>query len=98
MKCNRLNCDNEARWQLGWRAWALGYPKSSHPPIDSYIGLAVCDEHKREVTIDWIVTPEGAAQINQVMASRRLAPLDFKNAEPIFHELVDGKLYMGPKA
>lgn len=93
MNCDRRDCKETARWQLGWRAWARGYPKTS-VPIESYLSLAVCDDHKAGTTMKDIVTPEASARVNNELQRLGRAPLDFDGAEPIFHEIIDGKLFM----
>src|ERR1017187_9240888 len=93
MNCDRQECKNKARWQLGWRAWARGYPKTS-TPIERYLSLAVCDDHKAETKIEDLMTPEAVARTNNELLRRGYAPLNLEAAEPVFHEIIDGKLYM----
>lgn len=94
MHCDIKGCKNEARWQIGFRAYAVGYAKSERTKIESYLGLGVCEEHKLETKREDIITPENSALINNRLVSLHYVPLDMKNAEVIFHEIIDGKLYM----
>jgi hypothetical protein len=44
MDCGYLGCLNEAKWQLGWRAWAVDHPKTSKP-LNCCMNVVVRDEH-----------------------------------------------------
>lgn len=93
MKCNKLNCQNDAKYQLGWRAWATGHGKDTVPLV-GYVGLAVCEDHKKVTTLEQITSPEGNARINTQLAAMGKAQLDFSQGEIVFHDLLDGKLFM----
>lgn len=98
MNCSRKGCPHEAKWQLGFRAYARDHPRSKRTMIETFMSLAVCEEHMNTMTIADIVTPQGAEVLNNTMIRSGRAPLAMEEAEPIFHELIDGKLYMGPKS
>jgi hypothetical protein len=91
--CGFSGCLNEAKWQLGWRAWAIDRSKSDNP-LMCCMNAVVCDEHKARLTIKHLVpSPEIAAKINDDLERCGGAPLDFNRAEPLFHEIVDGVLW-----
>lgn len=97
VRCSRQDCIAPGKWQPGWRAWAKGFSKRTSVPIVSYMGLALCDGHKADTTIEDLVTPEGAAMVNAELEKMRKVPLDFSTAEVVFHEIKDGKLFMPGK-
>jgi hypothetical protein len=96
MKCHKEGCDEKAHWQLGWKAYALGYPTTTSQLVQSFISIAVCDKHKEDVGIHDLITPEGAAIINESFTKQGVCPLDFTTAELLFHPVIGEKLYMGP--
>lgn len=95
MDCNRKGCANKARWQIGFRVWARGHPKTS-TPLSALAGIAVCEDCKGSAEVSDFMMPEGVAMLNNALAQRGKAPVDPSTAELTFEEIVDGKLYMGP--
>lgn len=93
MICNKIGCRNDASSQVGFRAWAQGFSKET-TPIDSYLSLAVCDVHKKEITVDDITTPQGRTLLNNRLTAIGKCALDFSTAEVVFHDIIDDKLYM----
>lgn len=90
MKCGIKDCPNDAGWQVGFKVWARGYPKTS-TPLKGLIGLAVCDEH-RNIEAATFFLPETIARFNQRIVALGKAEADFKNAEMTYEPLIDGKM------
>ena len=87
--CNRTGCELKAKFRVGARLWAKGYPKSS-PPAEMSSGLVVCDHHKAEPgPIGEFFTREMREVLELNFASRGKVPPDFDGAEWVFTRLED---------
>lgn len=91
MQCSKIDCENEAKHQLGWRCWAEGYPKTTAPLV-AYTGLAVCDECQPGEVVENILTNEDKERIQSILVANKKVMLDFSTAELVFHDIIDGKL------
>lgn len=89
-RCSRKDCISPAKWQPGWRAWAQGYPRTPQFEIVAFMGLGLCDAHKADTTVKDLVSEQGAAMVNAELRVLRRVPLDFKNAEAVFHPIDRG--------
>lgn len=79
--CCREGCSTLARWQIGVRGWALGYPKGSHDPLQIGIGLSVCEAHGAVITLADVMDDKTHERINQVLRILGRVPIDFTTAE-----------------
>ena len=96
MQCMRKDCSEEAKWQLGWKVWAEGHPKTSLALIGR-VGLAICDDHLQETLREGVksfMTKDTFARINQYLQQAGKLNADFSQAEVTYEEIIDGKLYM----
>lgn len=99
MKCAKARCKNAATQQIGYKAWALGYPKTDSNCIAAFTSICVCDNHAEDTAglKRDILNPEACAIVNNKLQEIRRASLDFAGAEIIFHQVIDGKPYMPTK-
>lgn len=91
MNCAREGCKNKATSQLGVNVWAHGMAKTS-PPLEMYIGLALCDDHKPDIVAKDFFPPDTIARINQALSDAGRREADFDSAEIVFHDIIDDKL------
>jgi hypothetical protein len=63
MICNRVGCDREAAYQIGFRGHAP--LEMGHAEVEFQVSLVVCDYH-REVSVDDVVGDEAWGQIERV--------------------------------
>ena len=61
MKCMRLHCDKNAKYRVGFRAWAD--EKKSGDYLEAMLGIVVCRDHKVKLTVDDVICDTGWAQI-----------------------------------
>ncbi len=83
--CNQRGCRAYADWQVGFVMYAdpALFPKA--PPVPAWLGLYLCDAHKKETRVEDIVTDEGWTQIcegfkkaRRVLPKRKLTQLQFR--------------------
>lgn len=87
--CQRIDCDNEAKWIPGLRMWPEGMPKTEGASATCHIGLQVCDKHKEDSDIDFYVTDEGWQVIVQTFVTMGLALPDRASLELFFEPLYE---------
>jgi len=61
--CSRKECDEAAAWRPIILLYPLNHPAYDGPPIRAAIGIAVCDGHKEETTLDQLVTADAFQMI-----------------------------------
>lgn len=93
MICNKIGCEHDALYQLGWKAWAVGFPKTSIP-IETFTNIVVCEQHGRETKFEDISSPDSNARINNQLTQTGKANLDFSKAEVVLHDLLGEKIFM----
>lgn len=82
-KCHSIGCKNEAKWQVLLKLFApLDYKA---PPAVAEITLFVCDECKKDVKVDdlvsdegWAMIEEGFAKAGKMLPVRDCTQVDFK--------------------
>lgn len=89
--CTHQGCTKAPRWHVGWRAWALGYPKIDRNSVEGFFQeYVVCDEHREGLDVNDLLLPAGRERINGAMLQMGRALLDFTTAELSFKSVDDG--------
>lgn len=88
-RCTHKGCQQLARWRVGWRAYAAGYPREACNSIVGVLSLVVCDEHRAGLDIKELLPPEGRERIASAIAAMGRVPLDFDTAEFCCVDLLD---------
>ncbi|HWK44904.1 MAG TPA: hypothetical protein VNT30_09295 [Stellaceae bacterium] len=83
-KCCRDGCHAPADWQVGFKAWARGYPKRDKHLLIGELGVYLCDTHKGEVRKEDFFTEASWSQISTRFDSMRLRPPDLERLEMRF--------------
>lgn len=85
----RKDCEQVAKWQAGFRAWAIGHPRTS-VPVEGALGLHLCDEHKANPQpIREFFTDDSIRQMNAVFDKIGKARADFRGGEWLFTPIVE---------
>lgn len=96
MKCARKGCTGDARWQLGFKVYAAGFPKTARNCLRPRFDLGVCQACSEKIDLADYLTPDGKERLQNALLARGLAPVDFSTAELELHPILDGRLDMGP--
>lgn len=75
--CGRSGCQKQARWYPVVKVWAEDMEKTAKP-LECIILLAMCDDHKDEVTLEDL--PEVPQLVHQACAEARLRQPDWSTA------------------
>lgn len=82
-RCSLKGCEQPARWLVGLRMWARGFPKATTPPLEATIGLTVCLLHGPLTTLADVLSEPGKKQIEAGCASVGRALPDWETAEVV---------------
>jgi hypothetical protein len=73
--CSREGCNKQASQIPVILAWAKGYPKKYHPPIEMKMDLPHCEDCAAKTHVNDLLTDEGWKMIeNAVAVAKRLPP------------------------
>jgi hypothetical protein len=86
LNCTREGCDRPAVWEPCLVIYAIGHPDAP-PARGRCIGLGVCDEHRKTLTVDDLVTPAGWSMISDKFAEVGVAEPDRGKVEVEFNRL-----------
>lgn len=89
LRCDRAGCIEPAKYQIGFKLWAAGYPQRETNCLRALTGLCVCEQHRADSRADDLLTTEGKEMIgNAILAAGKALP-DFASAQLEFMPVFD---------
>lgn len=88
-KCSWGECGRDARWQVGFKIWALGRPKTAQNCLRMLSSVTVCDECRPKLKVEDFLLPEGRERIGSALLSLGKAIPDFNSAVLDLQEIID---------
>lgn len=88
-KCAWGQCGRDATQRIGFKLYALGFPKIDRYSLTYWASVSVCDECKPEVKIEHFLLPEGKERIASAMLAMGRQIPDFTTGELKFQDLDD---------
>ena len=91
LRCTGKNCIAPARWHVGWKAYALGYPRVDRNSVSGWFRqYVVCDACRSGIEVQDLLLPAGKERINGALLQAKRALLDFTTAELSFRSVDEG--------
>lgn len=85
--CRYEECQKPGAWRLGFKAYALGYPRRADYSVTGMIPLLVCAEHHGTLRVEEVFTDTGWEQLQNALRSEGRQVLDRASLELIYYRI-----------
>lgn len=85
--CSITGCDGNAKYGVGFKAYAIGRARVKRNSITGNFSIFVCESHKNNMTPDELFSKEGWSKVQSVMVNQGKALLDRSSVSLTFRNV-----------